>query len=232
MVKLIWTGITVTRGKKLLIFILSIILALIVRDIAKAEEMIIATKNTTTKEQAIAFLEDRNASKEMIDCIPFIYEYCEEVGIDATIIVGISSIETGYGKSNLFIHNNNPGGMKARKGWMKFNTLEDGYRTMINKIATMAGVRESSSFYYNSCYYVSDLGNVYWVENGCDRGYYNNLISQMNKIISYDTKVNDKPVVETKDNRVNLSAKDYIMSYIKKKRKSGLDMIYNRIGGN
>ena len=54
----------------------------------------------------------------------------------------------------------------------------------------------------------------------------------MNKIISYDTKVNDKPVVETKDNRVNLSAKDYIMSYIKKKRKSGLDMIYDRIGGN
>lgn len=221
-----------TRGKKLVTLYLSVLLAIITYINAYADIPVIACPNNTTPEQAVAFLEDRNASKEMIDCIPFIYDYCEEVGIDATIIVAISSIETGYGKSNLFVRKNNPGGMKARKGWMKFDTLEDGYRTMINKIAAMAGVRESSSFYYNSCYYVSDLGNVYWVENGCDRGYYNNLISQMNKIVSYETKVNNSPVVEMKDNKVNSSAKDYIMSYIKKKPKSGLDLIYDRIGGN
>lgn len=219
-----------TRGKKLLVFILSIILALIVRDIAKAEEMIIATKNTTTKEQAIAFLEDRNASKEMIDCIPFIYEYCEEVGIDATIIVGISSIETGYGKSSLFVRNNNPGGMKARRGWMKFDTPKDGYRCMINKIAAMAGVRKSKSFYYNSCYYIRDLGNVYWVENGCDRGYYHNLVLQMNKIASYEIEEPIKPIVEVeKIKEHKQTPREYLESIAKSKKKKGLDLIYNAI---
>ena len=161
----------------------------------------------------------------MLDCVPFIYDYCEEVGIDATIVIGISSLETGYGKSNLFIRNNNPGGMKARRGWMKFDTLEDGYRTMINKIAVMAGVRESKSFYYNTCYYVRDLGNIYWVENGCDRGYYNNLISQMNKIASYEV-INEEPkkeIIVEKEER-KLTPKEYIMSF-KSKKGNGMKLI-------
>ena len=192
--------------------------------------MIIATKNTTTKEQAIAFLEDRNTSKEMIDCIPFIYDYCDEVGIDATIIVGISSIETGYGKSRLFVRNNNPGGLKARRGWMKFDTPKDGYRYMINKIAAMAGVRKSKSFYYNSCYYIRDLGNVYWVENGCDRGYYHNLVLQMNKIASYEIEEPIKPIVEVeKIKEHKQTPREYLESIAKSKKKNGLDLIYNAI---
>lgn len=217
-----------TRGNKLLIFILSIILALIVIDIARAEEMIIATKNTTTKEQAIAFLKDRNTSKEMIDCIPFIYNYCEEVGIDATIIVGISSIETGYGKSSLFNINNNPGGMKSRTGWMKFDTLEDGYMTMINKIASMAGVRYSSSFYYNTCYYIRDLGNVYWVENGVDSGYYNNLIFVMNKITSYkiDIQESKKDNIIEENIKIKTNPKHKLFDIIKnKKTPNGMSLL-------
>ena len=211
--------------KKLWCIILSLILALILHDITDAYSPIIATDNTTTAEQAIEFLKDRNATKSMLDCVPFIYDYCEEVGIDATIVIGISSLETGYGKSNLFIRNNNPGGMKARRGWMKFDTLEDGYRTMINKIAVMAGVRESKSFYYNTCYYVRDLGNMYWVENGCDRGYYNNLISQMNKIASYEVinEESKKEIIVEKEER-KLTPKEYIMSF-KSKKGNGMKLI-------
>ena len=211
--------------KKLWYIILSLILALILHDITDAYSPVIATDNTTTAEQAIEFLKDRNATKSMLDCVPFIYDYCEEVGIDATIVIGISSLETGYGKSNLFIRNNNPGGMKARRGWMKFDTLEDGYRTMINKIAVMAGVRESKSFYYNTCYYVRDLGNIYWVENGCDRGYYNNLISQMNKIASYEVinEESKKEIIVEKEER-KLTPKEYIMSF-KSKKGNGMKLI-------
>ena len=211
--------------KKLWYIILSLILALILHDITDAYSPIIATDNTTTAEQAIEFLKDRNATKSMLDCVSFIYDYCEEVGIDATIVIGISSLETGYGKSNLFIRNNNPGGMKARRGWMKFDTLEDGYRAMINKIAVMAGVRESKSFYYNTCYYVRDLGNIYWVENGCDRGYYNNLISQMNKIASYEVinEESKKEIIVEKEER-KLTPKEYIMSF-KSKKGNGMKLI-------
>lgn len=216
--------------KKLWYIILSLLLALALFDLTDAYSPVIATSNTSTSEQAKQFLIDRGATQQMIDQVNFIYEYCEEVGIDATIIIGISSIETGYGKSSLFVNKNNPGGMKARRGWMKFNTLEDGYRAMINKIAVMAGVKESKSFYYNSCKYVIDLGNVYWVENGCDKGYYRNLLKQMNKIISYevyeDKSVNNvsrKIIIEVNKNKQ--SAKDYIMSFRKNKSGKGMSII-------
>ena len=207
---------------------------------------VIATENTTTPYQAEQFLKDRNATQEMIDCIDFVYDYCEKVGIDATLIIAQSSIETGYGKSRLCRKYNNVGGMKAsRGGWMKFNSLKDGYRAMINKIAVMAGVRKSSAYYFNSCYYIEDLGNIYWVENGCDYGYYNMLIGQMNRIKSYrryvKKKVNKpkKQTITKKKTRKNKiiikaqpkkqSAKDYLMSFTKRKKKSGMELIYGAI---
>ena len=207
---------------------------------------VIATENTTTPYQAEQFLKDRNATQEMIDCIDFVYDYCEKVGIDATLIIAQSSIETGYGKSRLCRKYNNVGGMKAsRGGWMKFNSLKDGYRAMINKIAVMAGVRKSSAYYFNSCYYIEDLGNIYWVENGCDYGYYNMLVGQMNRIKSYrryvKKKVNKpkKQTITNKKTRKNKiiikappkkqSAKDYLMSFTKRKKKSGMELIYGAI---
>ena len=206
---------------------------------------VIATENTTTPYQAEQFLKDRNATQEMIDCIDFVYDYCEKVGIDATLIIAQSSIETGYGKSRLCRKYNNVGGMKAsRGGWMKFNSLKDGYRAMINKIAVMAGVRKSSAYYFNSCYYIEDLGNIYWVENGCDYGYYNLLCKQMNTIKSYK-KYHSKKVNKPKKQSLNKkkpskkvtikpikkkqSAKDYLMSFTKGKKKNGMELIYSAI---
>ena len=206
---------------------------------------LIATDNTTTPFQAEQFLKDRNATQEMIDCVDFVYDYCEEVGIDATLIIGISSIETGYGKSNLCRNNNNPGGMKARRGWMRFKSLKSGYKAMIDKIAVMSGVKKSNSYYYNSCKYIEDLGNIYWCENSVDYGYYNMLIGQMNQIKSYrryvKKKVNKpkKQIITNKKTRKNKiiikappkkqSAKDYLMSFTKGKKKSGMELIYNAI---
>ena len=207
---------------------------------------VIATENTTTPYQAEQFLKDRNATQEMIDCIDFVYDYCEKVGIDATLIIAQSSIETGYGKSRLCRKYNNVGGMKAsRGGWMKFNSLKDGYRAMINKIAVMAGVRKSSAYYFNSCYYIEDLGNIYWCENSVDYGYYSMLVGQMNRIKSYKKyvkkKVNKpkKQIITNKKTRKNKiiikaqpkkqSAKDYLMSFTKRKKKSGMELIYGAI---
>ena len=207
---------------------------------------VIATENTTTPYQAEQFLKDRNATQEMINCVDFVYDYCEKVGIDATLIIAQSSIETGYGKSRLCRKYNNVGGMKAsRGGWMKFNSLKDGYRAMINKIAVMAGVRNSSAYYFNSCYYIEDLGNIYWCENSVDYGYYNMLLGQMNRIKSYrryvKKKVNKpkKQIITNKKTRKNKiiikappkkqSAKDYLMSFTKRKKKSGMELIYGAI---
>lgn len=220
------------------IILLLITLTLIIPCLGYSESKpLIATDNTTTPSQAEQFLRDRNATKEMIDCIPFIYDYCDKIGIDATLIIGISSIETGYGKSNLCKNNNNPGGMKARRGWMKFNSLKNGYKAMIDKIAVMSGVKKSNSYYYNSCKYIKDLGKIYWCENSVDYGYYNMLVKQMNRIKSYKRlekkvtkKVKKNKPKENKKITINppkkkQSAKDYLMSFTKKDKKSGMDLI-------
>lgn len=220
------------------IILLLITLTLIIPCLGYSESKpLIATDNTTTPSQAEQFLSDRNATKEMMDCIPFIYDYCDKIGIDATLIIGISSIETGYGKSNLCKNNNNPGGMKARRGWMKFNSLKDGYKAMIDKIAVMSGVKKSNSYYYNSCKYIEDLGKIYWCENSVDHGYYNMLVKQLNRIKSYKRlekkvtkKVKENKPKENKKITINppkkkQSAKDYLMSFTKKDKKSGMDLI-------
>lgn len=236
------------RLKKFLIVLFSIMLSsLIFLDVNSQELPLILCKNTTSSQQAKKFLRDRNVTQDMIDCVDFVYSYCEKVGVDATLIIAMSSIETGYGKSHLCRVNNNVGGMKAsRGGWMKFSSLEEGYKTMINKIAVMAGAIKSNSYYYNTCKYIRDLGSIYWVENGCDYGYYSMLIRQMNRIKAYkveenveNKEVNNLIVEERKevdvlskrkevDNKKELSPKDYLMSFVKNKSESGMDLI-NRI---
>lgn len=96
----------------------------------------------------------------------------------------------------------------------------------------MSGVRYSKSYYYNTCYYVKDLGQVYWCESSVDHGYYNNLIKQMSKIQSYEVKNEPKEKPKTKKVKrkveKELTPQEYIMSFTKK-RKSGLDMIMDAI---
>lgn len=182
-------------------------------------------KPMATKSQVVQFLEDRNATKDFLDCVDFIYSYCEEVHIDPTIVIAISSLETGYGKSNLFRNYNNPGGIKARGGWRRFDTLKDGYRGMINLLAIYSGNLKSNSWIFNKAHTTQDLGNYYWVENGCDHGYHDMLTIVINKMLSYESLEKEEPVVKTpEESPKKESAKKKIES-IRNKKRTPLDII-------
>ena len=234
--------------KKILVLFLVFILVFLSCDSSNAYD--IATKATTDISQSRQFLTDRNASKEMIDSLEFIYDYCAEIGIDPTLVVAISSIETGYGKSNLFRNYNNPGGIKARRGWKRFDTLEDGYRYMIRLLATYAGLINENSWLHGKATTTQQLGNYYWVENGCDRGYHSQLTRQIKTIQSYKViKIAKKKTKEIKEDKKegNKNSKDIIDKAMDNKktptsiindilkRKSNknntnsLDLIYNSL---
>lgn len=211
--------------KKILVLFLVFILVFLSCDSSNAYD--IATKATTDISQSRQFLIDRNASKEMIDSLEFIYDYCAEIGIDPTLVVAISSIETGYGKSNLFRNYNNPGGIKARRGWKRFDTLEDGYRYMIRLLATYAGLINENSWLHGKATTTQQLGNYYWVENGCDRGYHSQLTRQIKTIQSYkvikNTKKDSKDIKKAENDGNKNSRK--IIDDIVDKKKSPTDII-------
>ena len=238
----------ITTTKKILILFIAFILTFLSCGSSNAYD--IATKATTDISQARQFLTDRHASKKMMDSLDFIYDYCAEIGIDPTLVVAISSIETGYGKSNLFVNYNNPGGIKARSGWKRFDTIEDGYRYMIKLLATYAGLINENSWLYGKATTTQQLGNYYWVENGCDRGYHSQLTRQIRTIQSYKViKIAKKKTKEIKEDKKegNKNSKDIIDKAMDNKktptsiindilkRKSNknntnsLDLIYNSL---
>ena len=201
----------ITTTKKILILFIAFILTFLSCGSSNAYD--IATKATTDISQARQFLTDRHASKKMMDSLDFIYDYCAEIGIDPTLVVAISSIETGYGKSNLFVNYNNPGGIKARSGWKRFDTIEDGYRYMIRLLATYAGLINENSWLHGKATTTQQLGNYYWVENGCDRGYHSQLTRQIKTIQSYKViKIAKKKTKEIKEDKKegNKNSKDII----------------------
>ena len=238
----------ITITKKILILFIVFILTFLSCGSSNAYD--IATKATTDISQARQFLTDRHASKKMMDSLDFIYDYCAEIGIDPTLVVAISSIETGYGKSNLFVNYNNPGGIKARSGWKRFDTIEDGYRYMIRLLATYAGLINENSWLYGKATTTQQLGNYYWVENGCDRGYHSQLTRQIKTIQSYKViKIAKKETKEVKEDKKegNKNSKDIIDKAMDNKKTptsiindilkrksdkdntSSLDLIYNSL---
>ena len=195
-----------------------------------------------TQEQVYQCMKDRNASKEFLEIIPFVYEYSKTLGVDPTIVLAISSIETGYGKSNLFRNYNNPGGIKSRSGWRRFDTLEDGYRYMINLLAIYAGIIGEDRWQYNKAHTTEELGNYYWVENGVDRGYHKQLTTMIRTILRYpkkevnetkpksDEKVTTKKIKEPTKDKVDSKPSDIIYNILNKdKEESGALRIINDI---
>ena len=224
----------ITTTKKILILFIAFILTFLSCGSSNAYD--IATKATTDISQARQFLTDRHASKKMMDSLDFIYDYCAEIGIDPTLVVAISSIETGYGKSNLFVNYNNPGGIKARSGWKRFNTIEDGYRYMIRLLATYAGLINENSWLYGKATTTQQLGNYYWVENGCDRGYHSQLTRQIKTIQSYkvikNTKKDSKDIIDKtiKNKKTSTSIiNDILKRKSNKNNTNSLDLIYNSL---
>ena len=236
------------KTKKLLVLFLAFMLIFLTGVSSNAYD--IATKTTTDISQSRQFLEDRNASKKMLNSLEFIYDYCDEIGIDPTLVVAISSIETGYGKSNLFVNYNNPGGIRARNGWQRFDTIKDGYRYMIRLLATYAGLVNKGSWLYGKATTTQQLGNYYWAENGCDHGYHNQLTRQIKTIQSYKvikSKKEKSNGIKKAENTGNKNAKDIIDTIVERKKSptniikdilnrknskkngSSLDLIYNSL---
>ena len=78
--------------KKIFTLLLCILIMLPIAGYSERKP-VIATDNTTTPYQAEKFLKDRNATKEMINCIPFIYEYCEKTVKVICVIHTITQVE-------------------------------------------------------------------------------------------------------------------------------------------
>lgn len=209
--------------KKLIVFIMAIIMCVTFSGDAYAYPITYNDAPLIDKSQTVQFLKDRNASKKMLNCIDFVYEYAESKGIDPSIIMAISSIETGYGKSRLFVYNNNPGGIKARNGWAHYDTIKDGYRAMINLMATYAGTNNNTgSYLYGKATTTQQLGNYYWVENGCDAGYHRQLTRQIEKMRSYPI-IEEKPIKKP----VVLEQPQKKKSTSHKRQRSGADIIFD-----
>ena len=56
---------------------------------------ILAEYPMATQDQVYQCAKDRNASQEFLDIIPFVYEYSQQLGVDPTIVLAISCLETG-----------------------------------------------------------------------------------------------------------------------------------------
>lgn len=175
--------------------------------------------------QAEQFLKDRNSSQELLENLDYIYKYSNEVGIDPSIIVGMISLETGYGKSNLFMNYNNPGGIKSKSGWAHYEDKKAGIRAMVNLLATYAGIRNPNSWLYGKSTTSEGLAGLYWTNYGNDYGYHNKL-----KIIIETMK--KYPIIEEKLSVVikkEESNKDAIgiIDNIKNKKRTSSDIIYD-----
>lgn len=147
---------------------------------------------TSDISQARKFLEDRHASSKMINSLEYIYSYSKKVGVDPTLIVAMSSIETGYGKSNLFVHNNNPTGMKSRHGWAKYRTVKEGYKAMINHYALYAGCPQTKagkhSWLNGVAKDTTQMKGIWWGSTGNEGNYHKYLSIQVESIKSYPVK--------------------------------------------
>lgn len=58
----------------------------------------------------------------------------EKYGINAVFLIAIAQLESATGKSNLAIKNNNFGGMRSKKGWLKFKTPEAGIDSLASNL--------------------------------------------------------------------------------------------------
>ena len=221
--------------KKFLVIILTIVMCFsLYGSESLGYSLLYNDKPIVDESQAEQYLKDRHASKKMLNCLDFIYEYSEEVGIDPSIIVAMSAIETGFGKSNLFVNHNNPGGIKAVGGWKHFNSPQDGYRYMINLLATYAGLRNSDSRLYGASKTTQGLAGIYWTNYGNDRGYHRQLSSVIKTMRAYPIKKEAKEKKEVKidinkpQSKDDSKADDVINNIIEsKKEKSGIDIIYD-----
>lgn len=198
---------------KKIILILIIVIFVVFNCNASAYAYPIMNEPTSDISQSQQFLKDRNASKKMLNSLEYIYSYSKKVGVDPTLIVAMSSIETGYGKSNLFVNYNNPTGMKAKNGWAKYNTIKDGYKAMIDHYALYAGypqtIHDKKSWLNGVAKNTENMKGIWWGNYGIEANYHKYLSIQVEGIKKYPVKktTNEIKIFENNyDNNLLLDA--------------------------
>lgn len=209
--------------KKIIIVILCVIMSMTVTSYGYD---IIHYPPLVAKEQTVAFLKDRNATDKYMSCVDYVYEYSEKVGVDPSLVIAMSCLETGYGKSNLFRNSNNPGGIKSKSGWAKFSSPQKGFKYMIDLLATYAGVMHEESWLYNYSKTTEGLAGMYWTNQGSDRGYHKKIEIMINTMSKYPKSEKKKEVKEEKKVK-NDDAKKNTLSIDKEKDTRPIDIINN-----
>lgn len=242
-----------SKLKKLLIIVLVLFISIFLNCSGKLiiYAYPIMHEPTSDISQSRQFLEDRHASSKMIDSLEYIYKYSKKVGVDPTLIVAMSSIETGYGKSNLFVLNNNPTGMKSKNGWAKYDTANEGYKAMINHYALYAGhpqtESDKNSWLNGVAKDTTQMKGIWWGSTGTEGNYHKYLSIQVENIKRYPVKKSSTKLekitdavdrrskrnllIEAVDNHNNSNGVNIIEKIINRDNKDskGMNMIFNAI---
>lgn len=105
---------------------------------------------TTTEEQCRQWMIDNDIEQEFIDLIPYIYCRCAEVGVDPTLVISQSALETAYFTSRVLRTNHNTAGIKDRRNtnrYAYYETYKEGFNAQICHLALYAGNPQDDYFY-------------------------------------------------------------------------------------
>ena len=115
-------------------------------------DVAIICKPTTTEDQCKQWMLDHDVDQEFIDLIPYIYNRCAEVGVDPTLVVSQSALETAYFTSGVLRTYHNTAGIKDRSNanrYAYYETYKDGFNAQICHLALYAG-NPQEEYYYSS----------------------------------------------------------------------------------
>lgn len=151
----------------------------------------IISKPRSTEEQCKQWMIDNDVEQEFIDLLPYIFKRCTEIGIDPTVVIGQSALETGYFTSYNLRKNHNTAGIKSRSNTNKYayyESYKDGFDAQINHLALYAGIPQEGYYYSHRLDgWVTTVEGLTgtWAE---DRYYANKLNSIISAIQHYEVE--------------------------------------------
>lgn len=190
----------------------------------------ILSSPTSTESQCVQWLKDKNAEKELIDLVPFIFKESVIANVDPTLVIAQTSLETNYFKSEVCKTYKNTAGIKSRYNssiYAKYESYEEGLKAQIAHLALYSG--NPQSWYYYKPWVdgivtkIEELSGV-WAE---DENYSKKILQMMNEICSYESEC--VSITEVKPKHFNKTNKIYeILNRKNNYSPRGIDII-NRI---
>lgn len=107
----------------------------------EVSEVVAAVEEVVVSDEVEEELETTDAVEEVVPTfeeLPIeekIRVKCEEYGVDFKIALAIARLETGWFKSDAYIHRNNPGGLSRNEKPIAFATIEDGVEAFVGNLA-------------------------------------------------------------------------------------------------